>query len=475
MKQLATIGAVAVLLLVAAVYFNTQKKPHHQQRVVTPETPIVTENTPVIDGLINGTLTLRSAISNGYLPAGAKRDLYATIDINATKFSSNSRPPLNIAVVMDRSGSMSGEKIEKARAAARQLVTVLNENDRVAVISYGSDVTVDFPSAPVSEMNRPRLLQAINRVKVGGGTNLSGGFQRGYAELSKWNNGKTVNRVILMSDGHANIGITHSPALIALSTKALKSRVSVTTMGVGLDYNEELMTQMANQGAGNYYFVDRANQIISFFDAELKGLSTTVASNASVVLDLDEGVTLSQLHGFPHRISGNKVYISLAEFYSEQKKSILLKLSANANIQGDKPIYKVSLSYDDLVNKKPENQNLKLKSVVTNDASKVASKVNVDVISRVQQVEVATNLQKAMELYDSGDTIGAESIIISTEKNVKKARKKYKFKKSKRFDAEEMNLRQVRSDMAAKPSPAKRKRMIKSQKKRGNAILFDSF
>ncbi len=474
MKQLATIGAVAVLLLVAAVYFNTQKKPDQQTPIIV-EAPVISENAPVIDGTVNGTLTLKSAISNGYLPAGATRDLYATIDINASKFSTTSRPPLNIAVVMDRSGSMSGEKIEKARAAARQLVTVLNENDRVAVISYGSDVTVDFPSAPVSEINRPRLLQAINRVKVGGGTNLSGGFQRGYAELSKWNNGKTVNRVILMSDGHANIGITHSPALIALSTKALKTRVSVTTMGVGLDYNEELMTQMANQGAGNYYFVDRANQIISFFDSELKGLSTTVASNASVVLDLDEGVTLAELHGFPHRVSGSKVYISLAEFYSEQKKSILLKLKANANIQGDKPIYKVSLSYDDLVNKKPENHKLKLKSIVTNDASKVASKVNVDVISRVQQVEVATNLQKAMELFDAGDAEGAQSVITATEKRVQRARKKHKFKKSARFDEEVSNLRQVKKEMQSSPSPTKKKRMIKSQKSRGNAILFDSF
>ncbi len=479
MKQLATIGTVVLILLGAALYFGSQKKDVLvTPQPVVPVTPVVTSpsdpNMPVTHAAADGTLRLRTAISNGYLLQGGVHDVYAAIDVEAVKHAGGERPPVNLAVVIDRSGSMSGDKIEHAKAAARRLVNVLGDRDRVAVVSYGSDVSVDFYSQPVNDSTRASLFRAINSIAIGGGTNLSGGFQRGYSEVSKWKSPETINRVILMSDGHANIGITNHAQLTALSTNALSSKVSVSTIGVGLDYNEDLMANMANEGAGNYYFVDRSETIVAIFDKELQGLASTVARNTAIVLKLGEGVTVGEIHGFASQVSGNQVYVSLAEFASEEKKNILLKLKVDGSKLGDRPIIETSMSYDDMVNDKPGHHAQALKSVVTTDNSKLNQMVNVDVVARVQQVEVAKTMQDAMNMYDRGESEQAAQRLGEAQQQMRENRGKYDFKNSGRYDAADKEMDEMKSQIQAAPAAAKSesgRRMIKSKKARSNAIF----
>lgn len=480
MKQLATIGTVVLILLGAALYFGSQQKPTvtPQPVVVSPDPTPVVEPTnpdlPVVSASASGTLNVQTAISNGYLMQGGLHDVYASIDVEAIAHQGSARPPLNVAVVIDRSGSMAGDKIEHAKAAARRLVNVLGENDRVAVVSYGSDVSVDFYSQPVNDSTRMSLFRAINNIEIGGGTNLSGGFQRGYSEVSKWKNGETINRVILMSDGRANIGITQSGPLVALASNALSSKVSVSTIGVGLDYNEDLMTNMANEGAGNYYFVDRAETTVGIFDKELNGLASTVARNTALVIKLGEGVTMKELHGFASQVSGNQVYVSLAEFASEEKKNILMKLSVNGAQLGKRPIIETSISYDDVVTEKPGHESLALSSVVTTDTQKLDELVNVDVIARVQQVEVAKTLKDAMELYGEGKAEEATKRLDLTRREMNARRAKFDFKNADRYDAADKEMDELSNQINAAPAAAgseSGRRMIKAKKARSNAIM----
>lgn len=483
MKQLATIGAVVLILLGAALYFGSLKKdtPTPDPVVTTPDpTPNTDPNQPIVNGSADGTLKLRTALSNGYLLQGGVHEVYAAIDVEAIHADGGERPPLNVAVVIDRSGSMSGGKIEHAKAAARRLVNVLGENDRVAVVSYGSDVTVDFYSQPVNDSTRMSLFSAINNIAIGGGTNLSGGFQRGYSEVAKWKSPETINRVILMSDGHANIGITNQHQLVNLTSNALGSKVSVSTIGMGLDYNEDLMTNMANEGAGNYYFVDRAETIGAIFDQEIQGLASTVARNTAIVLKLGEGVTLDELHGFASQTSGNQVYVSLAEFASEQKKNILVKLKVDGTKLGQRPVLETSMSYDDVLNDKPAHHSLALSSVVTTDSQKVGQMVNVDVIARVQQVEVAKTLKTAMDMYDRGEADKAAATLGAAQQQMRERREKYEFKNSARYDFADQELDDLKGQIQAAPSANKSesgRRMIKKSKARSNAIMqtIDTF
>jgi Ca-activated chloride channel family protein len=485
MKQLGTIGVVVLLLLGAAIYYSSlDRGTPVPDPVPTPDPmtkptePIAEKNGdgPTTDAEVGDTLKLRAAISNGYVPVANTSDLYAAIDIDAIAHEGDARPPLNVAVVLDRSGSMSGQKIEHAKAAARRIVNMLGDGDRLAFVSYGSDVTVDLSSRVMTSSNRQAALRAIDSVLEGGGTNLSGGFQRGFDEIGRWKNAEAVNRLILMSDGHANIGITSSNALVNLSENALETGVSVTTMGMGLDYNEDLMTAMANKGAGNYYFIDQPSTIVAAFDKELQGLKSVVARNAAVVVTLGDGVELSELFGYPYSQRDGKLYIKLAEFNSSQSKDILMKLNARAGLpEGASEMMKVELVYDDLVNDAPKHHQLALESVATNDAGKVATAANVNVIARVQQVEVATTMQQAMKLYEQGRSAEATSTIEMTQQKMRERRAKYELPEGGRFDSADRELDEIKSAVQAAPaSSTKGKRLIKKKKSRSNAIVLDS-
>jgi Ca-activated chloride channel family protein len=476
MKQLATIGAVVVLLLAAALFLGTRKQD-------TPDpigTTVVTVPTqtdpsqPNTNANLPGTLTLKAAISNGQVLSGGTSDMYASIDIQALKYEGAKRPPLNVAIVLDRSGSMAGDKFEQLQASARRLIDVLTDEDRLALISYGSDVSIDFASAQMNPQNRARLMRAIDSMAVGGGTNLSGGFQQGYSEVSRWKREDTVNRVILMSDGHANIGMTLPADLQRLASTALEGGISVSSVGFGLDYNEDLMTLMANSGAGNYYFVDEASAVATVFERELTALAATVARNTAVVIKLAPGVTVDHVFGFPARVDGNQVFISMAEFRSEEMKSILAKLKVSAPTTGAAPVMDISLAYEDVLNNKPDLKMATLSAVVTTDAAAARTASNVDVIARVQQVEVAQTMQDAMNLYSEGKADEATRRIEETQQNMRERRKSYKFADPSKFDRVDSELDQLKGEVQAQPaSSVSGRTMVKSKKARSNAIMLD--
>ena len=476
MKQLATIGAVVVLLLAAALFLGTKKQDTTTDPIGTPTVtaPHVDPTQPTTNANLPGTLTLKAAISNGQVLGGGTSDMYASINIQAWKYQGAKRPPLNVAIVLDRSGSMAGEKFEQLQASARRLIDVLTDDDRLALVSYGSDVSVDFASAQMNTQNRARLRQAIDSMAVGGGTNLSGGFQHGYSEVSRWKRDDTVNRVILMSDGHANIGMTLPADLQRLASTALEGGISVSSVGFGLDYNEDLMTLMANSGAGNYYFVDEASAVATVFERELTALAATVARNTAVVIKLAPGVSVDHVFGFPARIDGNQVFISMAEFRSEEMKSILAKLKLSAPTLGAAPVMDISLAYEDVLNNKPDLKMATLSAVVTTDAAAARTASNVDVIARVQQVEVAQTMQDAMNLYSEGKADEATRRIEETQQNMRERRKSYKFADPSKFDRVDSELDVLKGEVQARPaSSVSGRTMVKSKKARSNAIMLD--
>lgn len=487
MKKFASIAAVVGLLLAAAVYYgNLNKQPGEKPSEPTPVPdvkPVVTlpdvkpaGEQPKSADVVDGTLKLTSALSHGYVAKGPSNDVYATVDVEAIKFQGDARPPLNIALVIDRSGSMSGEKLEHAKEAARKLVNGLSEQDRLAIISYGTDVTVDFGSRPVSAENRPHMLSAIDGIAVNGGTNLSGGYERGLEEVKRWKSDKSINRVLLMSDGNANIGVTYLPELERMARQGLSDGASLTSVGVGLDYNEDLMTRMANEGAGNYYFVDNFSKTATVLEQEMKGLSKTVARNASVMLTLAPGVKLQNLYGYPFRQSGQTVMIPLAEFYSEQTKNILLKLSVPGDMDNKRPVMDVQLSYSDVTKDAEAHQRSSLHAVTTSDAAMLSTAVDVKVISRVQQVEVANTFQEAMNKYESGDASAANDLITRTQRQMRERRAKFgSLGKDADFDRVDQEMDKLKGSINAAPAQSDEgRRLRKASKARSNYILIDS-
>ncbi|CAN1209437.1 VWFA domain-containing protein [Tumidithrix helvetica PCC 7403] len=230
------------------------------------------------------------------------------------------RPQLNISLVVDRSGSMHGQKIEFAKKAACFAVEQLTPSDRVSIVIYDDKIEAIVPSTLATD--KSEMVRNIQRIQSGGSTALHEGWRQGGIQVSQHLNPTHLNRVILLSDGQANLGETN-PDVIATDTHKLsKLGVSTTTMGIGDDYNEDLMEAMAKSGNGNYYFIEFAEQLPNIFQTELQGLMATIGSKVSLTLVPKNGVEVLDVfndfdrnstgsYQLPNLIFGNPIMVAL--------------------------------------------------------------------------------------------------------------------------------------------------------------------
>lgn len=204
------------------------------------------------------------------------------------------RAPINVALVLDRSGSMAGGPLEAAKDAAGRFASFLTTEDRLSVVVFDEEVGTIFGPAPGAD---PSALDAIARVHPGGSTNLSGGWLKG-TQLVEKALVEGTNRVVLLTDGQANIGIVDPDKLVGLARSGAARRVSTTCIGFGARFNESLLEPMAGAGAGNYWYVESYDQMAAIFQGEIEGLVSLAAQNVELEVRLSHphaaGVTFLQ-------------------------------------------------------------------------------------------------------------------------------------------------------------------------------------
>ena len=350
-----------------------------------------------------GSLTLTTSLSNSHVLMPSKGTLHVAIDLRAEKATGSKRLPMNLALVIDRSGSMRGDKIQDARTASRHLIKQLSAKDRIAIISYADDVRVDLPSSLATAELKKMAMDVIGRIQPGGSTNLSGGLFRGQDEVERHLAAGQVNRVILMSDGLANRGVTDTKAISQHVQKASQRGVTSTTMGVGTDYNEDLMTAVADRAGGNYYFIQESKQIVSVFTEELRRMFSTVAQNTVMEIAIEDGVDLKQVFGYTFTRQNDKVTIPLAEIFGGQKRSILLEVVVPLAKEGKVTVGQVTLNYDDVsAGLKPKTAQLALGVTVTKNAKLVENNRNRTVEERLGEVQVAQAIEQAADHLKNG-------------------------------------------------------------------------
>lgn len=200
---------------------------------------------------------MKTTILLDHEPVAAGRVVRLLLRLEADAPPRTDRLPLNLSLVLDRSGSMHGGKLTAAREAAALLVRRLAPEDVVSVVAYDDEVeTVAEPATGAAQAELPR---EIERIETGGSTNLSGGWLRGRELVARNLLERGVNRVILLTDGQANVGITDPQRLTGLAAEAGRQRMTTTTIGFGADYNERLLRAMADAGGGNTYYIEHTD------------------------------------------------------------------------------------------------------------------------------------------------------------------------------------------------------------------------
>jgi Ca-activated chloride channel family protein len=346
------------------------------------------------------TLRLKVEPDHEYLLSGSPQEVVVKIDLLAEAHKKKSkRTPLNLAVVLDRSGSMAGAKIEKARQAAMELVDRLAPDDFLSFIIYSDRAEVVFPAQQVED--KEALKARIARVQTHGSTALYAGVQLGAEQVQRHLGSRRINRVILLSDGLANVGPSSPAELRRLGGNLSERGVSVTTIGVGDDYNEDLMAGLAEASDANYYYVKDTEKLPEIFARELGEMLTVAAREIRIEITCLEGVRPMELIGRPEKFERQKATVQLSQLTSAQNRYLFLRCRAD----GNKPeLANIKVRYLDEMNGGAE-QIVSDKAMVryTSDPRQVESSVRPEIAAQRELFVTAVAKGEALACADAGN------------------------------------------------------------------------
>lgn len=276
--------------------------------------------------------------------AGGRVHLLLTAEAEAT---ATERAPLNIGLVLDRSGSMRGDKIRATLESARILVDRLSRRDRLCVVFYDTEVEVALKPTPLED--RDAVAKILQTTRARGTTNLSGGWLQGLRLVEKAAKKGAASRVLLMTDGQANRGIVDRASLEKVAEKARRKGVVTTTIGFGAGFNEDLLTGVARAGGGNFHFIENPDDAPRAFSAELGDALDLAAQNLQITLALAPGIRLREvLNPFPHTLSATGVDIFVGDVFAGDRRSVLLALEHDPLPEGEAKVLEARFEYDDL-------------------------------------------------------------------------------------------------------------------------------
>ena len=370
-------------------------------------------------------VALDARLAMPVMKGGETQKNYLRVALQGCKPEPNqTRTPVNVAFVIDRSGSMEGERIAQARAAATMAVNRLNSRDIASVVVFDNVADVLMQAQPVHD---PAVFDnAIRQIWARGSTAIHAGVLLGASEVRRYHEPGRLNRVVLLSDGGANIGPS-KPADFALLGAALLSQgISVSTIGLGLGYNEDLMTKLAYASDGNHAFVERSDQLVSIFDKEFGDVLSVVAQELVIKIRLEPGFRPIRTLGRESEISGDQVTIRLNQIYGGQEKYVVLELDPAKDIGlGDRKVAQVEVSYNGMASGKLTHLDVPVRARFTQDVADAEKYIDKKIMSDVT-VQLANEInEEAVLLRDAGRIDDAKASMARSVNVLKEAAKKF--------------------------------------------------
>lgn len=380
-----------------------------------PITPLLPDATPVpVTPLVQVTqssaLTLSAGLDHPAVLEQTTEERLLVITVGADEIEGGDRAPLNVAVVMDRSGSMRHQgKIENARSAASELVRALEEEDRFSLVTFSAQAHLLVPSSPLSD--RGYLLDEIARIYPSGSTNLEAGLALGLDQVRMNAGGESVDRVIVISDGKPTAGTVVPDVLTRQAAQWSEDGVGVSTIGLGLEYNEDLLAAMADAGGGTYRFVDSSSDLEVAFREELHRLNSVAATGVGLDIAFDDAQLIDVI-GYDAELTDTGARVYLGDVYSGETRRVVVRVRMTGTSEGDSMTAATVRLSEGM---SQVGDSLAVNAVVTDRPEVVEQTVNRDLAIVGNVAATADLAQAAAYAFDGGDVAKANDLLNESE------------------------------------------------------------
>ena len=346
-------------------------------------------------------------------------DVLITFHAEASEGPRPPRRPLNLSLVIDRSGSMAGEPLKQAIKAGEALVERLGTDDVLSVVVY--DDKADTVLEPEHVGDKGAIRQRIRAVKAGGCTNLSGGWLKGCEHVLSRRGGAMINRVLLLTDGQANAGVTKPDLLIKTAREKAEQGVVTTTLGFGSNFDEDLLIGMARAAGGHFYFIQTPDDAASVFEIEAESLAEVAAQNLTVTLTpaaggpTGVGELLSDYRN--EGKAGGVSVVAMGDAFQGEDKMLAFQVTVPAQTgpHAALPLFHASYTYDEVkedgIHRSEGHAPLAVAVPVVTVEEAAAAAPDVEVLLKISRIRIARAKDAAIEQSDRGDRAKAAATL----------------------------------------------------------------
>lgn len=412
----------------------------------------------------DGTWIAGAAASTYLLPSAHEELVGVWVDV--PKELADIHVPTALSLAIDTSGSMRGDKIVHAREAATRLVESLQEGDIVSIVAFSSSAEVVVRPTEITPRTRRHVLAVIEELSADGGTALHQGLSTAGSLLHQHRDTHLVRRAIVISDGKATVGPSDPHTLGAVAEGAMSVGIQYTSLGVGLDYDEITLDEIAVRSSGRLYHIEESSELASIIEEEVSLLAATVAADASIEILPARGVRLAGLDRARWQHHGTGIRVPLGSLHAGQRREILVRTHVDAHDEGERPLVSVRLHFRDPSQAGVARvQERIVSATVTDDPTLVAEHENPRTQAIIAMRETAMLTLAAAQKANAGRLDGAEEDLAFAEQRLRRQAKSTKSKRErKRMTQQADRLSEARSGIKAAAGASGSGRATRSRK-----------
>jgi Ca-activated chloride channel family protein len=320
---------------------------------------------------------------------------------------------------------MEGAKIQAARASASALVERLSDGDIVSIDTFSDRARTLAAPVVLNPQTRARVLSSISELRTGGSTNMFEGLELAEAHVARTRNGREripVRRIVMISDGQANVGPSSPDALGELAARSLSLGAQVTSLGVGLDYDERTLDAIAERASGRLFHVGDPRELMATLEGEIDLLRATVATGAVIEVVAAPGVQLLDVQGGRgERANGATVRIPLGALFAGQHREALIRMRLGDSVPGaQRTLASVRLVFHDPAENDVERvQEVLARAIASDDPAEVAARANPKTHAMIATLEAAKTELSAAQDFGVGNFARAQLELAQAEEAVR--------------------------------------------------------